>query len=93
MNIGGNSKQPAALAALERLMNDPDARAQAAEVLEPVYVTQQRWYGAKSRAVSHTEELDAIQLRTTEPYRQMPAISCRSRSNSFASDMISNPSA
>ncbi|MEO8841840.1 MAG: tetratricopeptide repeat protein [Kofleriaceae bacterium] len=41
--LGGNSKQPAALAALERLLNDPEARAQAAEVLEPVFVTQQRW--------------------------------------------------
>ena len=41
--LGGNSKQPAALAALERLLNDPEARAQAAEVLEPVFVAQQRW--------------------------------------------------
>ncbi len=42
--LGGNSKQPAALAALERLLNDPEARAQAAEVLEPVFVAQQRWH-------------------------------------------------
>ncbi|MEO8548695.1 MAG: tetratricopeptide repeat protein, partial [Kofleriaceae bacterium] len=41
--LGGNTKQPAALAALERLLNDPEARAQAAEVLEPVFVAQQRW--------------------------------------------------
>jgi maltokinase len=31
------------------------------------YVTRQRWYGAKSRAVSHSEVLDAVELRTTEP--------------------------
>ncbi len=42
--LGGNTKQPAALAALERLLNDPEARAQAAEVLEPVFVAQQRWH-------------------------------------------------
>ena len=41
--LGGNPQQPAALAALERYLNDPDARAQAAEVLEPIYVAQQRW--------------------------------------------------
>ena len=42
--LGGNSKQTTALAALERLLNDPDARAQAAEVLEPIYVAQARWH-------------------------------------------------
>ncbi|MBV8759380.1 MAG: tetratricopeptide repeat protein [Deltaproteobacteria bacterium] len=42
--LGGNLKQPLALAALERLLNDPDARAQAAEVLEPIYVGQHRWH-------------------------------------------------
>src|SRR6266446_3423665 len=31
------------------------------------YVTQQRWYGAKSRAVAHSQVLDAVELRTTEP--------------------------
>jgi trehalose synthase-fused probable maltokinase len=31
------------------------------------YVTQQRWYGAKSRAVAHSEVLDSIELRATEP--------------------------
>ena len=31
------------------------------------YVTQQRWYGAKSRAVAHSRVLDAVELRTTEP--------------------------
>src|SRR5262249_47507529 len=40
--LGGNAKQAAALAALERLLNDPEARAQAAEVLGPVSVAQRR---------------------------------------------------
>jgi maltokinase len=31
------------------------------------YVTQQRWYGAKSRAVIHAQVLDSVMLRTTEP--------------------------
>jgi len=31
------------------------------------YVTQQRWYGAKSRAVAHSEVLDSVELRATEP--------------------------
>jgi trehalose synthase-fused probable maltokinase len=31
------------------------------------YVTQQRWYGAKSRSVAHSDVLDSIVLRTTEP--------------------------
>ena len=31
------------------------------------YVTKQRWYGAKSRAVAHSQVLDAVELRTTEP--------------------------
>ncbi len=42
--LGGNTRQPAALAALERFLNDPEARAQAAEVLEPIFVAQQRWH-------------------------------------------------
>ncbi len=31
------------------------------------YVTKQRWYGAKSRSVAHSQVLDAVELRTTEP--------------------------
>jgi len=31
------------------------------------YMTQQRWYGAKSRAVMHARILDSVVLRTTEP--------------------------
>ncbi len=41
--LGGNMRQPLAIAALERLLSDPDARPHAAEVLEPVYVAAQRW--------------------------------------------------
>ena len=31
------------------------------------FVTRQRWYGAKSRAVAHSEVLESVDLRTTEP--------------------------
>jgi maltokinase len=31
------------------------------------YVTQQRWYGSKSRQVSHADVLDVVALRTAEP--------------------------
>jgi maltokinase len=31
------------------------------------YITRQRWYGAKSRAVTHASVLDSVVLRTTEP--------------------------
>ncbi len=41
--LSGNPRQLAALAALERYLSDPDARVMAAEVLEPIYVAQQRW--------------------------------------------------
>ncbi|HSD88792.1 MAG TPA: hypothetical protein VLB44_14795, partial [Kofleriaceae bacterium] len=42
--LSGNPRQQAALAALDRYLSDPDARAMAAEVLEPLYVAQQRWH-------------------------------------------------
>src|SRR6185312_12683290 len=41
--LSGNARQPAALAALERYLGDPIARASAATVLEPIYVGQHRW--------------------------------------------------
>ena len=31
------------------------------------FVTRQRWYGAKSRAVAHSEVLESVDLRTTDP--------------------------
>jgi tetratricopeptide (TPR) repeat protein len=41
--LSGNQRQPHALAVLESYLNDPDARVLAADVLEPIYVGQQRW--------------------------------------------------
>ena len=60
--LSGNPRQPAAIAALERYLTDPDARVQAAEVLEPIYVQQQRWpdmiriYSAKLEGLADTQE-------------------------------------
>jgi trehalose synthase-fused probable maltokinase len=31
------------------------------------YITEQRWYGSKSRAVSHSQVLDTVVLRSTDP--------------------------
>ncbi|HEX3761679.1 MAG TPA: tetratricopeptide repeat protein [Kofleriaceae bacterium] len=41
--LSGDAHHGAALAAIERYLHDADARAVAAEVLEPIYVAQQRW--------------------------------------------------
>jgi len=41
------------------------------------YVTQQRWYGAKSRSVSRAQVLDVIQVRTTEPYFALALVEMR----------------
>ena len=41
------------------------------------YVTQQRWYGAKSRTVSHCELLDTIVLRQTEPQVTLALVEIR----------------
>ncbi|HEY0476100.1 MAG TPA: tetratricopeptide repeat protein [Kofleriaceae bacterium] len=41
--LGGDPRHGVALAAVERYLQDPDARGVAAEVLEPIYVAQQRW--------------------------------------------------
>jgi trehalose synthase-fused probable maltokinase len=41
------------------------------------YVTQQRWYGAKSRSVAHAQELDTVLLRTTEPYFALALVEMR----------------
>ncbi|NVB83755.1 MAG: tetratricopeptide repeat protein [Kofleriaceae bacterium] len=60
--LGGNARQPQAIAALERLLNDPDARVQAAGVLEPVYIAQHSWpelvrvYDAKLEGASEPAE-------------------------------------
>jgi trehalose synthase-fused probable maltokinase len=41
------------------------------------YVTQQRWYGAKSRSVAHAEVLDSIVLRTTDPQFALAVVEIR----------------
>jgi maltokinase len=41
------------------------------------YVTQQRWYGAKSRTVSHCELLDTIVLRQAEPQVTLALVEIR----------------
>ncbi|HEX7837173.1 MAG TPA: hypothetical protein VF469_06895, partial [Kofleriaceae bacterium] len=41
--LGGDTQHAVALGAIERYLQDPDARVLAAEVLEPIYVAQQRW--------------------------------------------------
>jgi maltokinase len=41
------------------------------------YVTKQRWYGAKSRSVTHSEVLDAVELRTTEPHFTLELVEMR----------------
>src|SRR3954468_13076028 len=41
------------------------------------YVTQQRWYGAKSRSVSHAEVLVSVVLRTTEPQLALALVEMR----------------
>ena len=42
--LGGDPRDATALAAVERYLIDPDLRAVAAEVLEPIYVGQQKWH-------------------------------------------------
>jgi maltokinase len=41
------------------------------------YVTEQRWYGAKSRAVAHAGVLESIVLRTTEPQLALALVEMR----------------
>jgi maltokinase len=41
------------------------------------YVTGQRWYGAKSRPVSHSEVLDTIELRQAEPQLALALVELR----------------
>ncbi len=42
--LGGDARHAVALAAIERFLHEPDVRMVAAEVLEPIYVAQQRWH-------------------------------------------------
>jgi maltokinase len=41
------------------------------------YVTQQRWYGAKSRTVSHSDVLDAVTIRRAEPELALALVELR----------------
>ena len=41
------------------------------------YVTQQRWYGAKSRGVVHAQVLDSAVLRTQEPQLVLALVEVR----------------
>src|SRR3954447_7894706 len=41
------------------------------------YVTQQRWYGAKSRTVSHSEVLDTVKIRQAEPQLSLALVEMR----------------
>ncbi|MEO7733458.1 MAG: hypothetical protein ABIY55_21020, partial [Kofleriaceae bacterium] len=60
--LGGDSRHAVALGAIERYLQDPDVRMVAAEVLEPIYVAQQRWidlirvYEAKLEGASDPRE-------------------------------------
>jgi maltokinase len=41
------------------------------------YVTEQRWYGSKSRTVAHSEVLDRVELRSTDPEYALALVEIR----------------
>jgi maltokinase len=41
------------------------------------YVTRQRWYGAKSRTVSHSDVLDTVTIRQAEPQLSLAVVEMR----------------
>jgi trehalose synthase-fused probable maltokinase len=41
------------------------------------YITRQRWYGAKSRTVSHSEVLDTVTIRQAEPQLTLALVELR----------------
>src|SRR5438045_4464206 len=41
------------------------------------YVTKQRWYGAKSRTVSHSDVLDTVTIRQAEPQLSLALVEMR----------------
>ena len=41
------------------------------------HVTRQRWYGAKSRSVSHAELLDTVAIRQAEPQLTLGLVEMR----------------
>ncbi|MGE0395717.1 MAG: tetratricopeptide repeat protein [Kofleriaceae bacterium] len=60
--LSGDARNDQALSSVERFLKDPDLRALAAEVLEPIYIGQQRWadlirvYEAKLEGTSDPAE-------------------------------------
>ncbi|HEY5945217.1 MAG TPA: tetratricopeptide repeat protein, partial [Kofleriaceae bacterium] len=74
--LSGNPRQAAAIAALERYLSDPDARVQAAEVLEPIYVQQRRWpdliriYSAKLEGSTDVPDRMRITLFVARLYEE-----------------------
>ncbi|MEZ4360153.1 MAG: tetratricopeptide repeat protein [Kofleriaceae bacterium] len=62
--LSGDPHHAEVLAALERLLRDPDARPMAAEVLEPIYVAEQRW---QELATVYEARLEA----STEPRERL----------------------
>jgi hypothetical protein len=41
------------------------------------YVTRQRWYGAKSRTVSHSGVLDSVTIRQADPQLSLVLVELR----------------
>ena len=41
------------------------------------YVTDQRWYGSKSRTVSHSDVLESIELRAADPQYLLALVEIR----------------
>ncbi len=62
--LGGDTDNPEAIAALERYLDDPVARTDAAAVLEPLYVSNQQW---QKLVRIHEITLEA----TTEPAERL----------------------
>lgn len=64
--LSGDPRNATALEAVERYLIDPDLRVVAAEVLEPIYVAQQRWADlirvSEARLASATDPADRLQL-------------------------------
>lgn len=74
--LSGNPHHAGVLAALERLLRDPDARPMAAQVLEPIYVAEQRWhelatvYEARLEASADTRERLRMTLDVARLYEE-----------------------
>jgi tetratricopeptide (TPR) repeat protein len=64
--LSGDPRNATALAAVERYLIDPDLRVVAAEVLEPIYVSQHRWKDLirvwEARLESTTDPKDRLRL-------------------------------